>query len=98
MMISITTLRFFAFFTKGMETTPLFRANSVLKGFLKEKVEKGSYEASFSAYQSYLEKIIIDNPGIDHNKINLLDHCTKIYSVYKIPSKKLNRLHNHIAD
>jgi hypothetical protein len=35
---------------------------------------------------------------VDRQKLSLLDHTTRIYSVYRIPSKKLNRIHNHIAD
>jgi hypothetical protein len=35
---------------------------------------------------------------VDRHKLALLDHCTRIYSIYRIPSKKLARIHNHIAE
>lgn len=97
-MILLRNLRFSLYFTKALESTPLSKANAVLSKFLKERVDRNKYEETFSAYQSYLERIIAENPTVDHHKLSLLDHTTRIYSIYRIPSKKLNRLHNHIAD
>jgi hypothetical protein len=98
MRLLIRTLPCTVFFTKALETAPLGKANSVLGRFLKERVDKVEYESSFSAYQTYLERVVADNPGPSHQKLHLLDHCTRIYATYRLPSKKLNKLHNHIAE
>ncbi len=97
-MILLRSLRFSLYFTKSLDSYPLSKANAVLSNFIRERIDRNKYEETFSAYQSYLERIIADNPNVDHHKFSLLDHTTRIYSIYRIPSKKLNRLHNVIAD
>ena len=98
MMMLTRCLWFSFYFTKSLESAPIGKANTVLTKFLKERVDKSKYEEDFSAYQTYLERIESDNPQVDRHKLSLLDHATRIYSLYRIPSKKLNRIHNQIAD
>ena len=57
-MILLRSLRFNLYFTKALYSTPLSKANAVLCKFLKERVDRNKYEETFSAYQSYLERII----------------------------------------
>lgn len=94
----LTKIIRFWFFNRPLESSPIAKANSVLGKFVRERVERGKYEQQMSAYQQYLERILADNPEVDHHKVWLLEHATKIYSLYRIDTKKLSKLHNHIAD
>jgi hypothetical protein len=94
----ITTLPLWGLhFTKQMSTSPLAKVNKTLGKFIADRVPLEKYEPTFSAYQTFIEESIFNNTEVDHQKIILLDQVTKIYEIYKLPSKKLLKLQNKLA-
>lgn len=81
----LTLLLKFTFFNnRALQTRPIQAVNETLNKFLKERIDKAKYEASFSAYQSYIERVLAENPSVTKDKLRLLELCTKIHSIYNL--------------